>query len=234
MALQCKVCKAEIPADQMDAAARLARCAACGAVFGLDGGATGPADAPTTTERHPRHAVAQPVGIQVETDAHTLRIEQRWYYHELLPIALACAFWSYCQYEIIVSALAENHPLTSLLAFAPLPFSGIFAYCVLAGLLNASHIEVHPEHLSMRHGPLPWPGGLGLPAAEVIQLYCKRYTHHGKRTQHHHYEVRMQLKDGADRKLLGGLQTAEQALYIEQEIEQRLGLTNRKVQSAFK
>lgn len=198
----------------------------------MDGAA--PADATATTERHPRQAVAQPRGIRIEAGASMLRIEQRWYYHGLLPIALACAFWSYCQYEIIVSALVENHPLTSLIAFAPLPFTGIFVYCVLAGLLNASYIEIHPERLAARHGPLPWPGGLGLPAAEVIQLYCKRYTHHGKRTHHHHYEVRVQLKDGADRKLLGGLQTAEQALYIEQEIERRLGLANRKVQSAFK
>jgi hypothetical protein len=103
-------------------------------------------------------------------------------------------------------------------------------YFTLAGFLNQTTIEVDTFRLSIRHGPLPWFGNCTLPAAEIGQLYCqertRRQNNGGSSTT---YSVSAVTKGGRQVKLVSTLEDQDQALFIEQQIEQYLGIEDRPV-----
>jgi hypothetical protein len=96
-------------------------------------------------------------------------------------------------------------------------------YATLCHLVNRTRIAVESGVLSVRHGPLPWPGNRTMAVAELSQLFCEEHvTRKGPRT----YSVNALLKAGGKVTLLRGLKQPDQALYIEQLLETRLGIVD--------
>ena len=102
-------------------------------------------------------------------------------------------------------------------------------YRALAGLLNTSSVQVADRMLSVRHFPLPWWPAPKIPVDSLEQLYVSKKVKHGKNTATVTYELRAVTREHHGRKLLGGLQTLDQALWLEQEIELLLGIRDRPV-----
>lgn len=102
----------------------------------------------------------------------------------------------------------------------------LLTYYVVAGYLNRTSIKVDRSTISIRHSPLPWWGNRDIDPANIRQLYSGKtvYTsfHSYGLYSHVFYEVRAKTKDYKDIRLLSGLRSSEQALYIEQEIERFL------------
>jgi hypothetical protein len=92
-------------------------------------------------------------------------------------------------------------------------------YTALAGWINRTRITVDQGRISVRHGPLPWLGNKDLDGSNVKQLYSKEKVSRGRNSSTTTYEVHALTASGKNEKLLSGLETSEQALYIEQEIE---------------
>jgi hypothetical protein len=87
-----------------------------------------------------------------------------------LPIAFGIG-WD----DLLTSRYAQG--ILATLAFC-------FLYLAMAGWLNTSTITVARNHLSVRHGPFPWPGNRCLPAKsirrlEVVEHYVQ--TENGER-----------------------------------------------------
>ncbi|MEK9671034.1 MAG: hypothetical protein VW268_00835 [Rhodospirillaceae bacterium] len=66
-------------------------------------------------------------------------------------------------------------------------------------------------------------------AADVKQLYAKRTTRLGRGSNRIGYAVHAILDKCDNVKVLGGLDSEEQAIFIEKEIEKFLGIEDRKV-----
>ena len=131
-----------------------------------------------------------------------------------------------------------------------LPGVGL-AYWAVCGFVNRTVICAGGT-LSIRHGPLPWPGNRRLPADQVRQLYVRRRTSYRYRHRHHHhhrgrttcvdvggpvvrtwFELRAVLADGSSLTLLPAIEDEEEALYLERAIESALGLENRPVRTEY-
>ncbi len=139
--------------------------------------------------------------------------------------------------------------LTSWLPYLLLlPGVGL-AYWAVCGFVNRTVIRAG-ETLSIRHGPLPWPGNRRLPADQVRQLYVRRrssyhyHRHHRRRGDvsyvdvdgpvvHTWFELRAVLADGSSLTLLPAIEDEEEALYLERAIESALGLENRPVRTEY-
>jgi len=76
---------------------------------------------------------------------------------------------------------------------------------------------------------LPWPGNKSVASYEVKQLFSKEKINHGKNGTHYSYTVQAKMADGRSETLVRGLTEAEQALYIEQQLEQFLGIKDEAV-----
>ena len=132
------------------------------------------------------------------------------------------------------SELPLNAPLVAVLI--PLIHVGVgvgITYYVAAGWLNRTHITADYQKISIRHGPLPWFGNKNIEAWDLKQLYAKEkisrsHGRHGSSTRTS-YAVRAVTKSGRNIKLVGGLTTQEQAIFIEQKIEKYLGIKDASV-----
>ncbi|HEY7770152.1 MAG TPA: hypothetical protein VIB55_18445, partial [Longimicrobium sp.] len=91
-------------------------------------------------------------------------------------------------------------------------------------------------HLSVRHGPIPWTGNRELPADALEQLYCQEHVTHSRNGGTTiRYSVQA-IGKGSRRKitLVSGLTDRDQALFIESQVEQKLGITDRRVTSEMR
>jgi hypothetical protein len=112
-------------------------------------------------------------------------------------------------------------------------FLGAHHLRALCGLVNRTRIVVTSGILTIRHGPLPGLGSRTIPTAELHQLYCEEieYTDsdgHTSRT----YRLNAVLKSGSKVDLLD-LPEADQAHYLEQLIEGRLGIVDAAVDGEY-
>lgn len=102
-------------------------------------------------------------------------------------------------------------------------------YTTAAQFLNTTDISVTPESLTVRHYPILWPGNKQIPIHTIKQLYCKRHVSNGEDGDTITYRVHLLTQDNKDQKLITGLEDDSQARYIEEEIENILGLEDLKV-----
>jgi hypothetical protein len=106
-------------------------------------------------------------------------------------------------------------------------------YYVFCGWLNRTWIRVGQGQLVVRHGPLPWPGNKVLRSGDLKQLYSKENLSRSRNGTSSTYEVRAVTHSGLNIRIVAGLATSEQALYIEQQVEQHLGIENTPVPGAI-
>jgi hypothetical protein len=102
-------------------------------------------------------------------------------------------------------------------------------YYTVAGFVNTTTVELDRSHLTIRHAPLPWRGGLDLDVSALRQLYCEEHLHRSKNGPRPSYTLSAVLKDGSKKKLLADLDEADVPRYLEQQVEAWLGLRDAPV-----
>jgi len=125
-------------------------------------------------------------------------------------------------------------PINPDLAVMPLAIDAVllavgilFAYRAAAEWLNRTRITVNHEMLSVRHGPVPWPGDVELAVSGLKELQVRKSRwgqgRGGGRPIYKH-EVHAAMADGRSRKLVGGFDSQGQAQRVKEEIESYLDL----------
>jgi hypothetical protein len=167
------------------------------------------------------------------TPAPDFVITRRWFSAKTVFLLFFCIFWD--GFLVMWYSLATRGHGTPIFAFLfPLLHVGAGAYLTwqaLCGLINRTRIEVHLRELRIKHGPLPWPGNRRLPVSSLKQLFSEeRVSRSGNRNSTtRRYHLNAVLRDGRKVTLLDNLDEADQALYLEQEIERRLGIVDAPV-----
>jgi hypothetical protein len=235
MAVTCISCKAEIPAADVNLERALAKCMRCNAVFDI-----------SAQVLHPvrRRAVAMPKNIRIVADGNAegasayrapapqarVILERRWFTPAHLFLAFFCVVWDGILIVWYSSALRAPSPATLLFPMFHLTAGVLVTYSTLCGFFNRTRIVLDGGRLSIVHGPLPWPGNRSVDVKDLDQLYCQEHIgSKGSRT----YSLNMRTKDGKTTQLLKGLGDAEQAVFIEQTIEARLGIVDEPVVGEF-
>ncbi|NMO17772.1 hypothetical protein HPC49_08050 [Pyxidicoccus fallax] len=230
MQLCCAACAAPYHANDVSLALKLARCHACDVVYDL-AEREGPRLARAPREPSPKLSV--PRFFNVEETEEATRISWTWFRMEYLIIG----GWGFAldvfSTALLARGLSNGSPLEpGAVGFLCLMLAAGLAltYCALTGFLNKTTIEAREDRLVIRHGPLPWPGNLELSRGELKQLYGKEnarrpvFAWHGQGWN-------LNALDAAGRKrtLLHRLEEPEQVLYLEQQLEKRLGIEDAPV-----
>jgi hypothetical protein len=221
MSARCPVCQALVDL-------RFATPAVAGASLApaARGGASLAADA-----REPL-PVPLPAGLSVEERGRDLTIVRRWFSWTYLLMLFFCVVWNGFLVFWYGMAFATDAPL----AFKLFPLLhvavGVFlTYATLAGFVNRTTLRIERDHLTVRHGPLPWRGNLDVSTLSLSQLFCTEKISQGRNGTTVRYGVEAMLKDGRHLKVAPGLNVREQALFIEQAVEKHLGIQDRPVRS---
>lgn len=222
-ALRCKSCGAPLDPENVVERLAMARCVHCGSVFSI-------AQAKAAGEaRALRPKVAMPRGIEVADLGTTLEIRRRWFTAAALFLAFFCIFWNGFMIVWHGMALSMGAWLMSLFGLLHTAVGIGLLYFTLACFLNTTIVRVGHGLIEVRTGPLPWLGNKTINAHDVKQCYCRERIRHGKNGTHCSYEVHVVCKNDVREPLLKGLSDADQALYVEQELERHLRIKDQPV-----
>ncbi|MBX3128475.1 MAG: hypothetical protein KF718_17270 [Polyangiaceae bacterium] len=235
MSPSCPHCSSPLPEGAIDRVREIATCPGCQRLVDVQPllavAAQSPGAAGVEAPRRMRPVVALPAGLTIAHEGHdgivigyrgeaerrTLIITRRWRrvkHYVMASVVLGLGFWW-------SRAVAEDGigVWTSIAAVMLLGW-----VWMLAGMLfNRTTIRVEPTRISVSHGPLPSPilaRSVELPVLRIKQLFAKKAGS---------FEVRAALVDGQELTLVRPLVSAEQALFIEQQLEQQLGLVDFEV-----
>lgn len=232
----CPTCGSPLRESDISRETMAGRCPACNTLVDLQ--AAGLAAPPPALadgelgESREMMPVPMPARVHVETRGRDLVIVRRWFSWAYLLLTVFCVMWFGFLVTWYGIAFATDAPL--LFKLFPLVHvaAGLFiAYLTLTGFVNRTRFTVERDHLTVRHGPLPWPGNLDVSTLQLEQLFCTQKISRGRNGTTVRYNVEALTKDGRHLKVVSGLDTREQALFIEQTLESHLGIKNRRVRS---
>ncbi len=221
--LRCKSCGALLKPENVVERLAMARCDHCGAVFGIEGLPSATAGE-VSRERGP---VPMPKGIEVNQFGGSLEITRRWFGFAFLFLVFFCIVWDGFMVVWHAIALSSGAWFMSVFGLIHTAVGVGLTYYTIAGFVNSTVIRAGQGLIEIRHGPLPWPGNKTLPSYEVEQLYSQEKVHRGKNGVHYTYTVQAMMSNGRRETVVGGLTDTEQALYIEQQVEQFLGIQDK-------
>ncbi|MBI2901727.1 MAG: hypothetical protein HYY17_16200 [Planctomycetes bacterium] len=222
--LRCPSCATVIPATDVDLPSGTAKCRECNAVFAFR------ADGKPKEPPPERNPVPLPAGFRMESDSSRLLISRRWFspvHVFLVPFTIA-----WCAFLVFWYSMGIAHGAPWIMFVFPIAHVAVgvgLAYFTAAGLLNRTRLEVSRGLLRIVHEPLPWTGGKVLRAGDLRQFFCREHRHSGKHGPYLRYSVNAVNVTGAVVPILEKLEQAEQALFVEQRIEEHLGIRDRPV-----
>lgn len=238
----CPSCQAPLPPADVDQSLMVARCAACGGVFDCS------AEAGAALVQRRRPPVPLPPGFTVteapraptETGYREaaprggppVTIVRRWYAQVAWFMALFLVLWFSILSRVVLGDSTTPLPfrLFPLLHVA----AGLFVgYWTLALFFNRSTVRITDDELSVTHAPLPWPGNLRIRSAELTQIFTQLRVTQGKNGEIRTYDVVAIMNGGERRVLVKGLAEPDQALFLEQRIEERLGIVDVAVMGEY-
>lgn len=217
--MHCKQCNTKLPTEHTDQAQHTVTCPECNAVLPLE------SSTEAKVVSSPRWSTMQmPKGVAVESSEDELIIRRRWIAPYHIFLGIVALVWNYIALSILFTSGYW------LAVFVPHVWVGFgLAYYSLSRILNSTVISVDSNRLKIRHGPIPAWGNKTLDPIILRQLYSKERKHRHKNSVSYSYEVHMFTWDGRNQILLKKLDTPEQALFIEQEIERFLHIKDEPV-----
>ena len=144
-----------------------------------------------------------------------------------------CVFWN--GFLIVWHTIALSTGAWFMSAFGLIHTAvGIgLLYFVIATFCNTTEIRAGSGRLSIRHRPIPWRGNQDIPTPGLKQLFCREKVSRGKNGTSTSYELEAVLDGNTRKTLLKGLNDPNQALYIEQQLEKFLRITDQRVHGEF-
>jgi hypothetical protein len=158
-----------------------------------------------------------PSHLEVRDQGTSLEIVRRWSGWERIPFTLCAVavdgfvlYWDTVMDNLGAIDTGGGKPMAVILSL-------LLTYIALIRWFNRTHIQIDRDKLTIQHKPLPYFGNKTVSASAITQCYAKQIvttvgTDRGPVT----YEVRERAQGGREMKLVGGLESAEQTLFIEQ------------------
>ena len=231
----CKKCRAPIPPTHIEPDSTWVSCAECFTLFEVPSARpseTAGASMPDRPQRRLR--VPMPARINVEHVAGNVIITRTWRTIAAFVMIPFTLFWN--GFMVVWFSIALSQGQWMMAIFGSLHGAvGVFLlFSTAAQLLNTTTITVGNGVFKVAHGPVPWAGALEIDAREIDQLYCHEKVRSTKNGQKRTYELHASLQGGIrTKKLVSGLPEAEQALFLEQELERHLSIEDRPMAGAY-
>lgn len=180
-----------------------------------------------------------PGNIHVDRNVHHLRITRKWFGFKFIFFTLFVLVWDAFLINWYSMAFSSNIQDMFDLMFFLFPLLHVavgigLTYYVLTGYLNNTFIDIDYDWITVRHGPLPFFGNKKISSKTAVQLYCKSDDLLGAHNNYRTFAVYVITRDRRNIKLLSGLDNTEQALFIEQEIENFLNIEDKPVKGEIR
>lgn len=239
MQIQCRSCHAQILADDISLDLALAKCRQCHAVFDFTDQVK--MAAPPAKAKRDRGEVPMPSAFAVDESASGLTIVRRWARGPAWFFLFFSGFWNLIVSIFVVAAAGGGFKDESggaadgcfiWLFLTPFILVGLgTGWAALALLLNRTRIEVRKGEISVKHGPVPWPGAKTLRTEELDQLYCTEYVAYTQnKVPQYRFALHALMKSGDRDKVAQGMETPEQGVFLEHLLEKHLGIEDRPVE----
>jgi hypothetical protein len=176
--------------------------------------------------------IPPPVRFHVDDDGFEKRISWRWFsWHAMRGILFAAIFsvpsaFMFYAYRNSTDNAWRAAALAIALLFA-LPGAATI-YVWFAYLINRTRVDIDSTRVSICHGPLPMLRTRTVARNEINDVVSESVINDSESSDgsifqpEQLYRVKLILKNGKVRKLVNGLHTPDQALFIEQEIRKVL------------
>ena len=180
-----------------------------------------------------------PDGIKIDKNFQGLSITRKWFGLKFILLTLFVVIWDAFLINWYAMALSSSFQSAFDVMFIVFPLLHValgmgLSYYVLAGYLNKTMIDVDFNSITIRHGPIPFWGNQKVPSKTITQLYCKREDYFGSYRSFGTFAVHAITSERRNIKLLAGLDSSEQALFIEQEIEKFLSIEDKPVKGEIR
>ncbi|RDH84085.1 MAG: hypothetical protein DIZ80_08105 [endosymbiont of Galathealinum brachiosum] len=172
----------------------------------------------------------QPKGIKLNRKAEELIITRTWF--TISSVIILAAITGYFDVMIYQKAdvplLISNfqHQFQWYMLIPVIAIGGLH-YALLVSLLNKTSIRITPYELSIKHFPIPFPGSMNILSENISQIFCTREESSsmsdsaGRKVK---FYLNVKMNNDAIQKLLTVQSSATQILFMEQEIENFLGI----------
>lgn len=227
MQLKCPACGSEILSDDININSSVAKCHRCNEVFEFGNKLS---SSQTSSSDYDKSNVEMPKSFSVNQSGRELIITRRWLSLKIFGLLFFCIFWD--AFLVVWYHLAFTKGAPLIFKLFPLIHVGVgvfLTYTVIAGFFNKTFIKVMHPNISVEHFPIPWPGNKIMRIGEIEQLFCEEKVSSSKNGTTYTYNVGITFKGGKRDKLVSGLESPEQARFIEQEVEKFLGIKDRSV-----
>jgi hypothetical protein len=229
-------------AGDLDRRLGIVTCSHCGAIYDLTRRAGRDAVLPDATqalskdEAPERAPAALPPKFSVDRKGtERLRVTWRWVDAKgLFLLFFAIAWDAFLVNWYAIGLSSDDAPLIMLLFPIVHVAVGVgITYSALANLLNRTVLTVTRGTLRVKHSPLPWYPAPTIPTRDLEQLYVERAVSHTKNGTTVRWILRAVTREHTGLKVLPALDELSQALWLEQEIEDVLGIRDRPVAGEY-
>ncbi|MCH7225475.1 hypothetical protein [Haloferula sp. A504] len=224
--LKCRNCGSQLAPEDISARLAVARCKHCNALFALPESVTSP-------QPIARPEVELPKRFTIERANQTLAISWRWFSPAVLGLLFFAVFWNGFLIVWHTIALSQGAWFMSVFGLLHTGVGVFLAYWVVAKLMNRTTVYVSKDWIQVRLGPIPWSGKQDLKREGIVQLFCKEKVQRGKNGTSQTYQVEVVLEGNLRKTLVKGLESADQAIFVEQQIEKYLGLADVPVDGEY-
>ncbi|MEM9954415.1 MAG: hypothetical protein AAF846_22590 [Chloroflexota bacterium] len=238
MQLECPQCSKPLDEKHIDPRANIVTCDTCGAVFST------PSSRVSSSHKSKKDAVTIPKRFTVNLTGESLQIAYKHNACMGIVVGVFALFWNGMLWAVFVptflfagiSSVSESNweGLIFPLFLIPFILVGLFvAYTALFQLLNTTTVRATHKALSIQHRPMSIPFDKTIDTNTIQQLFTKRKVTSGSGGDTITYDVYMMTNEGKKKKLLAGFSEAEQALYIEDQLEEFLGIIDEYVEGQY-
>jgi predicted RNA-binding Zn-ribbon protein involved in translation (DUF1610 family) len=188
-----------------------------------------------TAEQKPRPLalLAQPREVQVQKKGQTLSLSWRWFRWPIVFLIFFCIAWdSFLCFWYATALSTHMGAMGWFMVIFPIAHVAVgvgLTYYTLASLFNRTTVRLDRETFSVQHDPVPWPGEVKVAVGELEQLYCKEKVNRSSDGDSRSYKLCAVLKNGRQIDLVSNLESPDIASFLEQQIENWLGITNQPV-----
>lgn len=227
--LACPSCGASFRANDIDRSLGIASCHACGEVLDLrTRDAADEVRLDALTRPAPAEPIPLPPGFRLTDADGQLEVRWRWFHLGHVVALLASLMWNVSSLLWLSLTLLSKKWEELVLLFPHVVVGLGLGYWGLAGLMNAARLTVSQGELSLRHGPLPWPGNVWA-REHIAQLYGEERP--GRRNPSVvTWALCLMTRTGRRHSLVTGLTDKSQARWLERTLEARLNIVDAPVQ----
>ena len=167
-----------------------------------------------------------PEKLDLVEDHGKLVIRRKWFGWHLIFLTIFCVVWDgflFFWYSIAFSD-PDSGLMMKLFPIGHLAVGVGLTYFVIAGYFNKTDIIIDPMYIEVKIYPIKWFGNKKIDITEIKQLYTTEKISNTKNGTTVRYQVSVVTNENKQKKLVGGLESREQGLFIEHKIEEILGI----------